>query len=99
MNSRHHYEHLLRNVARDDEDNGRTQLSDELALFRFRTWPYVLVLEEARCEEVVEWLVRHHGGEWNSCNLEGKWRIWFRTPVVIWMRDPELHTELVLRWL
>ena len=99
MNPRHQYEHMLRNLARDDEERGRTQLSDELALFRFRTWPHVVVLEEARLEEVIVLLEESHGAEWSTTNLAGRWKIWFRMPVVIWTRDPESHAELVLRWL
>lgn len=99
MNPRHQYEHMLRNLARDDEDRGRTRLSDELALFRFRTWPHVAVLEEAALVEVENWLTNHHGPEWSTANTAGRWKIWFRIPVVVWTRDPESHTELVLRWL
>lgn len=96
---RHQYEQMLRNLALDDLDRGRPRLSEELKLFRFRTWPHVAVLEEAQLDEVVAWLDHLHGAEWSPTNLAGSWKIWFRIPVVVWIRTPELHTEMVLRWL
>lgn len=99
MGDRRYYERWLADVARDDLERDRPRMIRELEAFAAPTWPHVLVLEHADLDEVLAWMQEsNQGPEWSSRNPGGRWKIWFRSPVVVWCRDTELHIEMVLRW-